>query len=294
MVILDIVIEIAILAAVFTLVERYFRGIEAPSWFKRLDAKTDLAFYVFNAAVSKGTQGIAIALVVAVVALAGGAGLAKISGIIDQLFIDDGASVASVSLRATVSSLPLWGQILGGLLIADLFGYWGHRIFHMKPLWYLHAIHHSPPTLDWLSSVRFHPIDDAIMAVLQVVPLLFLGFDPAVFVVVTPIIAVWTVFSHANVTWDLGPLKYIILTPHFHRWHHTSEDEGIDKNFAGLFPIYDLIFGTWYMPDNVPTVFGAGNTPVPAGFWRQILYPFRKPKEGEALARDIVWDAKPE
>ena len=280
--------EIGILGILFTAIERLFRGNKAPDWYRRKDAATDLAFYVFNAIVSTGfLRGVAIALVVAAVALAGGAGLAEVNGIIDQLFIDDGASLTSESMRAWVSTFPLWIQITSGLLIADFFGYWGHRFFHVKPFWYLHAVHHSPPTLDWLSSVRFHPIDDAVMAVLQVIPLLFLGFDPAVFVVASPTIAVWSVFSHANVTWDLGPLRYVILTPRFHRWHHTSEEAGLDKNFAGLFPVYDLIFGTWYMPDAVPTEFGAGRTPVPAGFGNQLLYPFRQPKAGDTLAKDV-------
>ena len=206
---IELTVEIGILAILFTVVERLFRVVRAPAWYKRKDVTTDLAFYIFNRIVSVGfVQGIAIALVVAAVALAGGAGLAEISGIIDRLFIDDGASVAAQSMRAWVSSLPSWVQVLAGLLIADFFGYWGHRFFHVKPFWYLHAVHHSPPTLDWLSAVRFHPI-------------------------------------------------------------------------------YDLIFGTWCTPDNVPTDFGAGETPVPAGFWRQLLYPFRQPKEGATLAKDV-------
>lgn len=42
------------------------------------------------------------------------------------------------------------------------------------------------------------------------------------------------------------------------------------------------------MPDSIPTKFGAGETPVPAGLWRQVLYPFRQPKPGEPLACDVV------
>lgn len=285
---IEIAAEIGILAILFTVVERLFRGVDAPAWYRRKDLATDLAFYLFNSVVSaRILQGLAIASVVAAVALAGGAGLAEIGSLFDRLFIGDSAWVAPSAMQAWVSSFPLWIQIPAGLLIADFFGYWGHRFFHIKPFWGLHAVHHSPPTLDWLSAARFHPIDDAAMAVVHVAPLLFLGFDPAVFLTVTPIIAVWSVFSHANVTWDLGPLKYLILTPRFHRWHHTSEEAGLDKNFAGLFPVYDLIFGTWYMPEVIPTEFGAGATPVPAGFWRQILFPFRQPREGEILARDV-------
>ena len=54
-----------------------------------------------------------------------------------------------------------------------------------------------------------------------------------------------------------------------------------------LFPFYDLLFRTWYMPDSIPTEFGAGETRAPAGFWRQLAYPFRQPKKGDALAKDV-------
>ena len=287
--VVTVIVELAALAAAFTVVERLFRGIQAPDWFRRPDAKTDLGYYALTSFTSRGFEAAVVFAVVAAVALLGGASLAEI----DRWLANGGVALAPQFMRDAVSSLPFALQVLVGLAVADFTFYWGHRLFHVKPLWYLHAIHHSPPTLDWLSAVRSHPIDDAIMAAIQTVPLLFLGFDPAVFVAVTPIVAVWSVFSHANVAWDLGPLKYAILTPRFHRWHHTSEEEGIDKNFAGLFPIWDIVFGTWYMPDALPTRFGPGETPVPAGLWRQLLYPFRQPQPGEALARDIVGAGSP-
>jgi sterol desaturase/sphingolipid hydroxylase (fatty acid hydroxylase superfamily) len=69
----------------------------------------------------------------------------------------------------------------------------------------------------------------------------------------------------------------VIASPVFHRWHHTSEDEGLDTNFAGLFPFIDLAFGTFYMPaDRLPTRFGLVHDEVPDGLVRQMLYPFRR------------------
>lgn len=290
--ILEVILTILILGVVFTIIERFFRGVKAPNWYKRPDAKTDVAFYFFNSLVAKTFQSLAIIAVVIAITMFGGVTLVELRDLFNRLLADDVSSVSSETARNFVGSLPLVIQVLIGLLIADFLYYWGHRIFHKKPFWHLHAIHHSPPMLDWLSSVRFHPIEDAVMAVFQVVPLLFIGFDPEVFLIVTPIIGVWDIFSHANVTWDLGPLKYVFITPRFHRWHHTSEAEGLDKNFAGLFPIYDLLFRTWYMPHRIPTEFGAGEEPVPAGFWYQLLYPFRKPKATELLARDIISESK--
>ena len=62
------------------------------------------------------------------------------------------------------------------------------------------------------------------------------------------------------------------------RWHHTFESEGLDKNFAGLFAFYDLLFGTFYMPEaRQPEKFGVESERIPAGIWGQLLYPFRRP-----------------
>lgn len=80
------------------------------------------------------------------------------------------------------------------------------------------------------------------------------------------------VFLHCNVGWTFGPLRYLVVSPAFHRWHHTMEEEGRDKNFAGILPIWDLLFGTFYMPDRAPTTFGTSD-PVPDGFVRQLAHP---------------------
>jgi WD40 repeat protein len=63
----------------------------------------------------------------------------------------------------------------------------------------------------------------------------------------------------------------------FHRWHHTQQEEGLDKNFASTFPFLDVIFGTFYMPaGKLPEQFGNGDPDFPEGFWGQFLHPFRK------------------
>jgi sterol desaturase/sphingolipid hydroxylase (fatty acid hydroxylase superfamily) len=75
---------------------------------------------------------------------------------------------------------------------------------------------------------------------------------------------------------DWGPFRTVVASPRFHRWHHTDETAARDKNFAGLLPMWDILFGTYYMPkDERPTSFGTA-TPVPAGLAGQMVFPFRK------------------
>ena len=65
--------------------------------------------------------------------------------------------------------------------------------------------------------------------------------------------------------------------PVFHRWHHTAADRGGSSNFAGTFPIWDLLFGTFYMPENeLPDAYGIDDQSFPESFGAQMLYPFRR------------------
>jgi sterol desaturase/sphingolipid hydroxylase (fatty acid hydroxylase superfamily) len=83
-------------------------------------------------------------------------------------------------------------------------------------------------------------------------------------------------FVHANLNWSLGPLRYVIAGPVFHRWHHTAADKGGSKNFAPTFPVLDIIFGTFHLPVNVlPEGYGVSDQAFPTGFGSQLMYPFK-------------------
>jgi sterol desaturase/sphingolipid hydroxylase (fatty acid hydroxylase superfamily) len=71
-------------------------------------------------------------------------------------------------------------------------------------------------------------------------------------------------------------LRWLLATPEFHHWHHSSEDEAVDKNYAGFLPIYDVIFGTAHLPDHISTRYGTRSDTVPEGYVAQFLYPFRR------------------
>lgn len=76
----------------------------------------------------------------------------------------------------------------------------------------------------------------------------------------------------------------MISSPVFHRWHHTKEAEGRDRNFGALFPVWDILFGTYHMPEGkAPTVFGTDD-PVPQTLGAQLAYPFRsfRPASGSS------------
>lgn len=172
---------------------------------------------------------------------------------------------------------PLALQVLELLVAGDLLGYVSHRAFHSRVLWKFHAIHHSAEDVDWLAATRLHPFNEIGTRLFQIVPLYLAGFRGAPLAAVAPLLALYAIFLHADVRWDFGPLRYVIASPTFHRWHHTSEAEGLDKNFAGLFPWIDLAFGTFYMPrDRQPERFGVVGENVPRTLIAQLAYPFRR------------------
>ncbi|HET9717527.1 MAG TPA: sterol desaturase family protein [Pseudolabrys sp.] len=176
-----------------------------------------------------------------------------------------------------LAQMPLWAQALAFVALADFMTYWIHRGFHGVSLWKYHAIHHSSKELDWISAARFHPVNIFLGSVLVDVLLLLAGISPNVMLWVGPFNTASSAFVHANLNWTLGPFKYVLAGPVFHRWHHTAADRGGSKNFAGTFPIWDLLFGTFYMPANVlPAAYGVDDASFPESIGGQMLYPFRR------------------
>lgn len=171
-------------------------------------------------------------------------------------------------------SMPTLLQFIISLLITSFIEYGTHRIFHGKLLWKTHSIHHAPKELDWLSGVRMHPLNILFHSILAGLVVFVLGFSPIVYVLRLPFDILYAAMVHANLNWTFGPLRYVFASPVFHRFHHTSTQEGGEKNFSPIFSFVDVLFGTFYMPrDVLPQTFGVAEK-VPETFVGQMLYPF--------------------
>lgn len=176
-----------------------------------------------------------------------------------------------------LAALPLWLQAALVFLLSDFILYWMHRWFHSRRMWKYHAIHHSPAHLDWLSTFRFHPVNTWLSFTLVDCAMLLAGFSPAAIGLMAGFNMAYSAMVHANLNWTFGPLRYVFASPVFHRWHHTSQEEGMDKNFAPTFPLLDILFGTFYMPENrLPEKYGVPGSDIPKGFIGQLLWPFRQ------------------
>jgi sterol desaturase/sphingolipid hydroxylase (fatty acid hydroxylase superfamily) len=185
--------------------------------------------------------------------------------------------LVSSHFQQTVQHIPFLPQLLLCVLVADMAQYWTHRAYHEVPfLWRFHAVHHSVKTMDWLAGSRQHMLELIFTRVCVLAPLYILGFSEAAMNGYILIVGFQAVFNHANVHLPWGPLKYLIVTPDFHHWHHASDDEAIDKNYAAHYAFLDYLFGTAVKSSNkFPERYGVVGDYMPDGFVKQQLFPFR-------------------
>jgi sterol desaturase/sphingolipid hydroxylase (fatty acid hydroxylase superfamily) len=183
----------------------------------------------------------------------------------------------SETAQAFMQSLPVLVQVIVLVVCADFVLYWSHGIFHEVPkLWKIHAVHHSVEHMDRLAGSRNHIVQTIVDRSVAMVPLYLLGADKAAFDIYVAFAALQAVLVHTNVGIPFGPLKYVIVTPQYHHWHHSSEKPAIDTNYAVHLPFFDWLFGTYHMPDkHWPADYGTTKR-LPRSFLKQLAYPFTK------------------
>ena len=183
---------------------------------------------------------------------------------------------ANDGVRGWVSNLNFFVALFLIVLVADLVQYWTHRAYHEIPLlWRLHAVHHSIKSMDWLAGSRLHFIELLLTRTLILAPIYVLGFSKEVIDAYIVIVGFQAVFNHANVSVRLGPLRYVIVTPNFHHWHHSQDKEALDRNYAAHFAFLDYAFGTAVKSDREwPEAYGVLGDYVPDGYLKQLAFPF--------------------
>jgi sterol desaturase/sphingolipid hydroxylase (fatty acid hydroxylase superfamily) len=185
--------------------------------------------------------------------------------------------MVSHDFQLVVKHIGFVPQLLLCILVADLSQYWTHRAYHEIPfLWKFHAVHHSAKTMDWLAGSRQHVFEIIATRVLVLAPLFVLGFSESVINTYIIIVGFQAVLNHANVRVPWGPLRYLIVTPDFHHWHHSSDTEAIDRNYAAHYAFLDYLFGTAVKSEKrLPERYGVVGDYMPDGWVNQQVFPFR-------------------
>ena len=163
------------------------------------------------------------------------------------------------------------------VLAVDFMRYWVHRACHSyMPLWRLHEVHHSPDILYTLNVGRFHPFEKALHFACDSAPFLLLGVASEVLAGYFMLYAVNGFFQHSNLRLRYGWLNYVVGSAETHRWHHARDPKTAACNFGNTTIVWDLLFGTWYLPKEGPVDdIGIMDKAYPKGFWAQMLTPFR-------------------
>ncbi len=257
-VIVGLMVATFLLGAFFWMLESIWPEDAAQSRWRR-ESRTNLTYWFFDFFVDRKLASLGVFLVVLVLVL-----------------------LRVPRANTWVAHQPLGLQAIEMLLLGDFIGYWVHRAMHQVPvLWRFHAVHHSSAKLDWLAAARVHPLESVITKLAAIIPMFLLGFSSGITALYGPFLGFYPIFIHSNLRWGYGRIGLLISSPSFHRWHHSADADARDRNFSGLFPFFDYLFGTAYFPRHRhPIRYGIDGEPVPEGIVRQLAYPFRRQSLG--------------
>src|SRR5262245_39777623 len=160
---------------------------------------------------------------------------------------------------AVMQGWPSVVKIVLAVIVADFCIYWIHRAQHRFDfMWRTHKWHHSIEHMYWFAGFRTSFMHSLLNNIPQAtVPLLIFQLSPweaAIGYSIGLFIQFW---EHTNVRVNLGPVKYIFISPQYHRVHHSATREQ-DMNLATTFAVWDHLFGTYVDPDKLEENFPLG------------------------------------
>jgi sterol desaturase/sphingolipid hydroxylase (fatty acid hydroxylase superfamily) len=177
-------------------------------------------------------------------------------------------------LQHLIARLPWLLQFFLAIVVADVAEYFVHLALHKVPfLWRFHAIHHSSKALDWIAGSRSHFVDDTLVRGFILVPLM-LGFSKSIILAYLIFVTLHATWTHCNFGPNASWIEEFLVMPRYHHWHHASQEEAIDKNFAIHFPWIDKLFGTYYYPKTWPEVYGLTGEELSPSFIGQTIEAF--------------------
>ena len=134
---------------------------------------------------------------------------------------------------------------LGAFVLTDFAYYWAHRLSHeVNLLWIGHSVHHQSEDYNLGVALR-QSVLQKVLLIWVYWPLAMLGFPPEMFLTSMAINLLYQFWIHTELIDRMGPLEWVLNTPSHHRVHHGRNPEYIDRNHAGVFIIWDRMFGTF-------------------------------------------------
>lgn len=145
--------------------------------------------------------------------------------------------------------VPAWFAFVVALLVLDFSRYGQHWALHRVPfLWLVHRCHHTDRDYDFTTGLRFHPFEAFLSTAAQLGVIAALGAPIAAVAVHEILFVVASLMVHANGRLPLRAdrvLRRFLITPDFHRVHHSTVFNETNSNFGGIMPWWDYLFGTY-------------------------------------------------
>ncbi|WP_281019195.1 MULTISPECIES: sterol desaturase family protein [unclassified Minwuia] len=144
--------------------------------------------------------------------------------------------------------LPPVLEIVAAVLLLDLAIWAQHVAFHKVPLfWRLHRVHHADMDIDVTTGLRFHPVEIILSMVFKFAVIALLGPAAVAVLLFEVVLNGAAMFNHANLRlpgWLDRLMRRIIVTPDFHRVHHSVIPSETDSNYGFNLTLWDRLFGT--------------------------------------------------
>jgi len=158
-------------------------------------------------------------------------------------------------------TMPLWLQLIVGLLLLDLIGaYAAHWVeHHVKWMWQFHLIHHTDMDLDASSANRHHPGESVIRFLFTLMAVIVVGAPVWMVLLYQALSVTLSQFNHSNISmpkWLDLAISWLVVTPDMHRVHHHYRQPYSDSNYGNIFSLWDKIFRTYQKVDNHKLVYG--------------------------------------
>lgn len=174
-------------------------------------------------------------------------------------FVGDITPPALAGTIHYLQNLPSVVKIVLALFLVDFLIYWIHRGQHrFNVLWRTHAWHHSIEQMYWFSGFRTSFLHSLIYNIPQVlIPVTLFKLSPAEAGIGYSLGLLIQFWEHTNLNVNVGRLAWLIITPAYHRIHHSATVHR-GKNLGTTFSIWDRMFGTYVDPQTVPESFPLG------------------------------------
>lgn len=214
-------------------------------------------------------RGIGYHLVDSAASLAMGVGYLIVAGLCAAATVAVYSWIARFALFDLSPYVWMWPALI---VAEDFCYYWYHRFGHeMRFFWASHVNHHSSQHYNLSTALR-QSWTTPLTGWIFWIPLLLIGFPIEAVLLAKAFSLLYQYWIHTESIRRLGPLEWVLNTPSHHRVHHGSNLRYLDKNYGGIFIVWDRLFGTFAEErDEEPVKYGLihnleSNNPVVIAF----------------------------